>query len=156
MPLLPRLVGFGQQNEMAVAEFATAGFFAVLGVNAVSGRVFTMDDGRAMSAPPVAVIGYGLWRRLGADPGIVGKTIAVNQGRYAVVGVAAEGFKGTTGILLADVWIPLEAARPYLSRITSPGQGGAPGRSVFDLLVQAARSSNGLPWGYFKVRPHLD
>jgi putative ABC transport system permease protein len=110
----PVNVGFGQQNEMAVAEFATAGFFAVLGVNAVRGRVFTMDDGRAMSAPSVAVIGYGLWRRLGADQAIVGKTIAVNQGRYAVVGVAAESFKGTTGILPADVWIPLEQAHQYL------------------------------------------
>jgi len=110
----PINVGFGQQNEMAVAEYASASFFAVLGINAAHGRVFVADDGRAAGAPPVAVIGAGLWRRLGEDPEIVGKTIAINQGRYTVVGVAAESFKGATGIFPADVWIPLEQASQHV------------------------------------------
>jgi macrolide transport system ATP-binding/permease protein len=110
----PVNVGSGQQNELAVAEYVSANFFTVLGVDAGRGRVFTAEDGRAMSATPVAVIGSSLWRRLGQDADIVGKTIAVNQGRYTVIGVAAEGFKGVTGVLQAEVWISLEQAEQHV------------------------------------------
>jgi predicted permease len=110
----PVNVGLGQQNEMAAAEYVSSNFFTALGVNAARGHVFTAEDGQATDIPPVAVISASLWRRLGADADIMGKTIAVNQGRYTVIGVAAEGFKGVTGVLQADVWIMLEQAGQHI------------------------------------------
>ena len=38
---------------------------------------------------PVIVLSDGLWRRdFGADPGIVGKTVEINNNAFTVVGVA--------------------------------------------------------------------
>jgi len=38
-----------------------------------------------MGAHPVAVIGYGLWRRLGGNPPVVGRTIYVDNRPLTVV-----------------------------------------------------------------------
>ncbi len=74
------------------AQRVTAAFFTVLRQQPVIGRAFTADnenDGQHQ----VAVLSDGLWRRrFGADPAIVGKTIPLEGGAYAVLGVMAPEF----------------------------------------------------------------
>jgi putative ABC transport system permease protein len=64
----------------------TPGLVNNLGVNPRVGQWFRDADG------PVAVISHPLWQRLGADPGMVGKTITLNGRIYAVTGVMPAGF----------------------------------------------------------------
>jgi putative ABC transport system permease protein len=67
-------------------------FFSVLGVGPILGRTFRAgEDGPG--AAPVAVISEGLWRRrFGADPGIIGKPIAIDGTAREVIGVVPGSF----------------------------------------------------------------
>jgi predicted permease len=66
------------------------GFFEVLGVRAARGRVFGAADGETGSR--LAVLSDGFWRRLGAAPGVVGRTLTLNGFPYVVTGVMPPGF----------------------------------------------------------------
>jgi putative ABC transport system permease protein len=79
-----------------------------LGVNPRFGQWFRDADA------PVAVISHPLWQRLGADPGMVGKTITLNGHIYTVTGVMPPGFNlpiaGYYSTAQIDVWLPLDPA----------------------------------------------
>ena len=83
---------------------ASASFFKVLGLPPGLGRDFTEEDDRP-GASRVAIMGRGFWeRRFGSDPGILGKTLILNDQPYTVVGVEPDNpFYWIRGF---DVWIP--------------------------------------------------
>jgi hypothetical protein len=55
------------------------------------------------------VLGDGVWkRRFGSDPGIVGRSVVVNERPHTVTGVLAPGFAGLTGT--AEIWLSSTAA----------------------------------------------
>src|SRR6185436_8797721 len=85
---------------------ATPELFAVLRASARLGRTFTADEGR-FGGPRVAVLSDGFWRRaLGAQPGIVGRTIQLDAEPYTVVGVMTPDFEFPTAAS-AQLWAPL-------------------------------------------------
>ncbi|HEY7387578.1 MAG TPA: ABC transporter permease [Bryobacteraceae bacterium] len=62
-------------------------YFAVLGIHPFLGRLFSeSDDADAQ----IAVMTYSCWQRLGADPHIIGKTLAAHH----IIGVTPPGFSG--------------------------------------------------------------
>jgi putative ABC transport system permease protein len=64
----------------------------VLGVRPVIGRSF--DEREQHEGSAVALISYGLWnRRYGADPGILGRTILLNEVSHSIIGVLPPGFQ---------------------------------------------------------------
>jgi putative ABC transport system permease protein len=70
----------------------TPNAFEMLGVEAALGRTLLPDDGRPESQR-VVVLSYGTWqRRFGADPGLIGKTLVLNNDSYTVVGVLPQDF----------------------------------------------------------------
>lgn len=76
-----------------------------LGVNPVVGRWFQDRD--------EVVISDSLWRRLGGDPGIIGKPLTLNGQSYTVTGVMPAAFHLPMPGLIAlgsrtDVWMPLD------------------------------------------------
>src|ERR1051325_7872132 len=86
------LTGAGDPEEVPM-QIASSGLFNVLGVDAVVGRTFTKDDVQP-GAPPVAVLGYGLWqRKFGGDRNIVGKPITLGGEPYTVIGVVPRNFQ---------------------------------------------------------------
>jgi len=90
----------------------------VLGVAPALGRGFVEDDARE-GARAVAILGHGAWQRLfGADPGIIGRTIALEGAPCEVIGVMPPGFDFPEE---KEVWIPLVLT----SRDTGPNQRGA-------------------------------
>ncbi|HEY7181766.1 MAG TPA: ABC transporter permease [Blastocatellia bacterium] len=92
-----------QINGMIV----TGNYFDMLGVKAAIGRTFLPEEDRTPGTHPVVVLSYGAWqRRFGGDPSIVGRAIKLNGLDYTVIGVAAEGFKGTNAIGGVDCWVP--------------------------------------------------
>jgi len=80
------------EAERVLARGVTANFFQLLGVEPVVGRKFL--DEEDSKAQKVAILSYGLWKsRFAGDPGIVGRTIRLNDEPYSIVGVAPNGFQ---------------------------------------------------------------
>lgn len=99
--------GPGESRSIS-AMFVTGGFLPALTRSVTAGRLLTnVDD--LPGAPPVAVVGHGYWtRQLGEDPGIVGRTMKWNGVDVTIVGISAQGFRGTTESA-PDVWLPMAA-----------------------------------------------
>ncbi len=71
---------------------ATASLFPLLGARPALGRVFTADD-EEPGRDAVVVLSHGLWqRRLGGDPGAVGRDVRLSGEPHRVLGVMPEGF----------------------------------------------------------------
>jgi putative ABC transport system permease protein len=91
--------------ELVLGRGVTPNFFDVLGVRPVLGRSFTPADDRI--GVNVAVISHPLWqRRYGGDPGIVGRTILMNDVKYEVVGVAPQPFVFVDREI--NYWVPIQ------------------------------------------------
>jgi macrolide transport system ATP-binding/permease protein len=95
------------QAELVDGEYVTGGFFRGLGVPAAAGRLIDSDDDR-MGARPIAVITYDYWRaRFGGDPGVLGKSIQVNDASFTIAGVSAPEFYGVSPAEKPSVFIPV-------------------------------------------------
>ncbi len=99
----------GGEPQRIDGMIVTGDYFDLLGVKAAIGRTFLPEEDRTPGTHPVVVLSYGAWqRRFGGDPAIVGRAIKLNGLDYTVVGVAAEGFKGTDAIGGGpDCWVPM-------------------------------------------------
>jgi macrolide transport system ATP-binding/permease protein len=75
-------------------------FFRVFGVEPALGRTFSAaTDGPGRAAG--VVLSYGFWQSvLGADPGVLGRILELNDLSYEVVGVMPPGFEYPEGISL--------------------------------------------------------
>ena len=76
--------------EMIPAQLTTPGMYRMMGSPFQLGRDFLPEEG-VDGKDRVVVLMNKLWRRLGSDPNIIGKTIALDQKPYTVVGVLAPG-----------------------------------------------------------------
>ena len=95
------------EAERASGHLVDGNYFAVLGVNAMQGRVLTNADD-SPAAPPAAVISNGYWKqKLNADPQAVGKNILLNSTVFTIVGVMPPEFFGTRVRRSPDYWLPL-------------------------------------------------
>jgi predicted permease len=107
--LFPRdmVLGDPPGAQRVIAEVVTTNYFATLGTRAAIGRLFTPDESDAPNASPIVVLSHRLWtRRFNADPAVVGTTVRLSGFPMTVVGVAPEGFQGTT-IAVPDLWVPI-------------------------------------------------
>lgn len=93
--------------ERVFAGVVSTNYFDALGVRSAAGRVFLTTDSDQAGASPVVVLSHRYWsRRFDADPGIVGQTVRLNGFPVTVVGVAADGFRGTS-VVAPDLWAPI-------------------------------------------------
>ncbi len=68
----------GKTNEFLYSR-VTGNYFSSLGVQPALGRLFLPPEGEAGSKDPYIVLGYSFWqKRLGGDPGIVGKQALID------------------------------------------------------------------------------
>ena len=97
------LTGSAEPEQLA-GNLISASLTQVLGVRPIVGRAFTRDEEK-LGAPAVAMLGEGLWkRRFGADRGIIGRSILLNNVVTTVVGVAPASLNLISG---GDVYTPL-------------------------------------------------
>ena len=81
-------------SESLACSLVSGNFFGELGITPAYGRLLDEQDDR-LGAASVAVLDYDYWRgRFGGDPGIVSKTIRLNDKPVEVVGVASPRFSG--------------------------------------------------------------
>ncbi len=138
----PKAVSIGGTGsaERAYAEMVTGNYFAVLEAHPAAGRFFEGANDVA-GAEPAAVLSHAFWRRrFRGDAGVVGNSIPINGQPVTVVGVAPEGFRGTTP-LAPDLWLPMHAwplVRPDGNPLDSR-------RSVFMLGVGRLKPGVTLP-----------
>lgn len=99
------LTGRGELPERVGATRASSSFFDVFGVQPALGRGFHPRENRP-GAGRVVVLSHQLWmRRFGGTAAILGRTIAINEDRYEVVGVMPRTFAFPT---FAELWLPLQ------------------------------------------------
>ncbi len=95
------------EPENVPAVLVSGNYFDVLGVKAVAGRTFLPEEDSVPGAHPVVVISHRLWKnRFGADRGLIGKTIKLNNLEFNVIGVAPENFRGVFTLFGSDLWVP--------------------------------------------------
>jgi predicted permease len=86
-------------------------YFPTLGVRPTLGRLLTPDDDQGIGANFVAVVSYAYWRSyLGGDRDVLGKRLVVNGQTMTIVGVAPEGFEGTTLGIRPLAYVPITMA----------------------------------------------
>ncbi len=85
------LVGEGEPERLVGVDVAQD-FLDVLGVSPLLGRNFVYEES-VWQGRPAAILTHGFWtRRFAADPGIVGRSITLNDTPTEVVGVLPESF----------------------------------------------------------------
>ena len=89
--------------EMVRASMCTPGMYRMLGNTFALGRDFLPEEGVA-GKDHVVVLMNKLWRKLGADPHVIGKQIMLDQKPYTVVGVLSPG---QADRLDQDLYVPL-------------------------------------------------
>ena len=96
-----------KQPERLEALAVNPNYFSMLGVAPQIGRLFGPQD-FALGFAEAAVISDGEWRRsFGADPGIVGRSIRLDNDLYTIVGVVPPGFRhpGKTIATDVEIWL---------------------------------------------------
>jgi len=79
-----------EEPEIIQSDYTSPGMFNMMGIRFAMGRDFLPEEG-VLGKEHVVTLSNRLWKRLGADPKIVGKTITLDQKPYTVVGVWAPG-----------------------------------------------------------------
>jgi putative ABC transport system permease protein len=92
----------------------SAGFFTVLGVKPLLGRGFLYEEDRPGN-DRVVVISYGLWQsHFASDPGIIGRSLTINDVSRTVVGVMPPGFRFQSQE--NALWVPMAFTPADLNR----------------------------------------
>jgi putative ABC transport system permease protein len=103
------LTGTGHPEAFRMVA-VTSGFFSILRAQPLLGRVFLAEEDSPGRDREV-VLSYNLWRsRFGADRDIVGKTIALNERAFTVIGVMGANFEfpiSTDPNYSPQMWKPL-------------------------------------------------
>jgi putative ABC transport system permease protein len=98
------LTGTGESKRIATTR-TLGDFFEVLGARPHLGR-FYRDEDSEEGRPRVVVLSHGLWLdAFGADSSIVGRSIALSDVAYTVIGVAAPDVRYPRS---AQLWMPFE------------------------------------------------
>jgi putative ABC transport system permease protein len=131
----------------------TAGFFEALQIPPALGRAIEAPDDLP-GAPPVAVLGYGLWqRRFGGRTDVLHQKISVGGGWTEIIGVMPPEFAFPT--MRADLYTPMRinpATAPREGRNYSAMARLKPGVS----LAQAQRDMEAIAAQTARERPRFN
>jgi len=101
-------LGYRGQTTSSQGLFVSGGYFPVLGLQPALGRLLGSTDDRTMGESDVVVLSHAYWQtHLGGRPDVVNETMVVNGHTMTIVGVAPNGFDGTTVGLKPDVFMPI-------------------------------------------------
>jgi predicted permease len=132
--------GNGNTTRRVFADMVASNYFATFGVPLSQGRAFTAEEERPGSAVPVAIVSYPYWEKSGSDPHILGTSIQINGRIYTIVGVAAQGFTGTTAMISPEVYLPLGVYESVVNDFDGRGRALAERGNHALLLVGRLRS----------------
>ncbi|GAB4359090.1 MAG: ABC transporter permease [Bryobacter sp.] len=126
-------LAFAGQTTSGSLMLVSGSYFPVLGLRPALGRLFTVDDDKTPGGHRVVVLSHSYWtEKFNRDPGILGQALTVNGLPMTILGVAPEGFRGTTLTLDPEVFVPL-SMRAELT----PGWEGLDRRNNYWIYVFA-------------------
>src|SRR5262245_11482069 len=142
------LTGAGEPERLR-GQVVSGALFHLLKVSPLAGRVLTEADDRP-GAPRVVLLSHELWRRrFGAEAGIIGQAIRLDDQSYTVVGVMPPGFNFPDKE--TELWTPIafnaDAANDrgsyYLSGVArlSPGATLEQAQSELDVIARNLESA---------------
>jgi len=102
------LTGAGE-GEQVRGQMVSAGFFSILGVKPLVGRMFTAEEDQ-LGAGRVVLVSSGFWKRkLGSSPDILGHRIVLDGEGYTVIGVVPASFHLTLPNFRdnSDLYVPI-------------------------------------------------
>jgi predicted permease len=86
-----KLTGDGEPERLSGVP-VSQNFFPLLGVQPLLGRLFNADECR-WNGPKAVLLSYGLWQEhFASDPGIVGRSLTLDDAPVTVVGVLPASF----------------------------------------------------------------
>jgi putative ABC transport system permease protein len=97
--------------KYVAASLVTAGFYRMMGDRFFLGYDFISEDGTA-GRDRIVILAHSMWKRLGADPAIIGTTLLMDGEPYTVVGVLAPGLRDRG----APVTVPLAFTPEHLNQ----------------------------------------
>ncbi len=99
----------GDHADYVLGGLASLDFFKVLRVNPALGRAFSSEEDRP-DGPRVCILSDGLWRNhFASDPGLIGRSIAINGNPYTVVGILPASFRFVPPFSQAiGIWMPMQ------------------------------------------------
>jgi predicted permease len=96
------------QTTSAQGMLVSGSYFPTLGIQAAMGRLIGPGDDAAVGESPVVVLSHAYWRtRFDSSPAVLNDTLIVNGQSMTIVGVAPEGFEGTTLGARPQVYVPI-------------------------------------------------
>jgi putative ABC transport system permease protein len=99
----------GEKPEQVSSQIVSWNFFHALGVPPALGRSFVAADEKEIE-PRVVILGQGIWMRdFGADPGVIGRTVALDGQNVQVVGVLPVDLPSLSS---AEIWLPMPMDNP--------------------------------------------
>jgi predicted permease len=101
-------LSYRNQTLSGQGVLVSGSYFPVLGLAPVLGRLLSPADDQTVGESLVAVLSHAYWTsRFDRNPGILNETIVVNGQHLTIVGVAPEGFSGTTIGARPQLFVPI-------------------------------------------------
>jgi predicted permease len=126
-------LSYGGQTMGGDSLLVSGSYFPVLGVRPAIGRLLSPQDDQKTGESLVVVLSHAYWTsRFNANPNVLGETLIVNGQHLTIVGVAPEGFNGTTLGARPQVFVPIT-----LRGLMSPGFNPLDNRRAYWLYLFA-------------------
>jgi predicted permease len=104
-------IAHGDEPTVGDGIMVTGAYFTTLGLHPALGRLLQPKDNEPGADNMVAVIGHRFWvDRFGGKPDALGQLLRLNGRTVTIVGVAPEGFEGTTLGARPLVYVPMQSS----------------------------------------------
>jgi predicted permease len=101
-------LAYDGQTLSGEGMLVSGSYFPLLGLTPAAGRLLSPADDRAVGEAQVVVLSHRWWQsRFNRDPAVIGKRLTINGLPMEIVGVAPEGFDGTTLGSRPRVFVPI-------------------------------------------------
>ena len=101
-------LSYRNQTMSGEGLLVSGSYFPVLGIQPAVGRLLGPQDDQKVGESEVVVLSHAYWStRFEKNPGVLNDTLIVNGRHLTIVGVAPEGFDGTTLGARPHVYVPI-------------------------------------------------
>jgi len=107
-PAVPASIRGEGEPERVWGQLVSGNYFSTVGAKPALGRWIEPSEDQAPGRDAVVVLSHSLWRRrFGSNPAVIGSTVPLSGHPFTVIGVAKQGFRGTTRGIVPEFWAPL-------------------------------------------------
>ena len=113
-------VAFNGRTVSAQGTLVSGSYFPVLGLPPAAGRLFGPEIDGSIGGHPIVVLNHDFWQsEFGGSPDAIGDVLVVNGRSLTIVGVAPDGFRGTTINMPCNFFVPIT-----MRGLLAPGDDG--------------------------------